>query len=1269
MKMRYAALVLASVSSLLLASPEAQAATTYNNVTLDCGGRFVGFATHLDSAHPNRLYGYGDVFGVWRSDDKGASWKPLQLGFRGLENFIMGVAVKGDDANTLAFTQKGGNLYKSSNGGDSWSVALTLTNLPDTDRTHSSTQLINSPVNHNHWLVARQRPGMDGRLWRNTDNLATTNWEKLGGTMFDGNIKPETIYVHKNFPTHIWVGASDASKGTAGGLYVSKDNGANFTRVWGAGQTGGNSASLFVSAIVRRDDGIGFLGSNHGGVLITCLSGNWDDVSTSNYQGYTSIMRENGTGVAGVSVLPTGEFLAGQDPYPNTNTTPITTWTSRIFKSDNSPSPLDGQWKADVTDIKPRLHVNTPVPSWTTPPLNNDTELPFYRDMITIDPTISSRWYTTGGKAPLLSEDSGKTWKYMTKGLAAVNTYSVSFARNTDPVAANKVFITGGDQGIFTLADGGASGTVATSIASQFKMLELYHDLMSSANGETLIGAGVDQGACRTRIVKSINGGKTWEVVPTPSSDPVTLQPANLLPPNYHGVTRSVMSHSNTQDFLVMLGQGNDGKTSQPSNPGIWRTTDGGSTWAKATFIPALPAVPETGSRYHMESAFMDRGGAGDLNYRYLAIRNTGFYVSDNGGSSWTKPTSQPNNWPSGMSVDPVSGRIWISNDTTNLKYSDTKGQSWQTVPGFVGATAVSAYDGRVAVWAKKSGHDGFFTLYYSKNNGLDWTPYTFGNESTPGSIRYGHLLNLAVDPFRVGKIWINGLTSVHVVDTEAEAEPVISSSLTASGTANTSGFYHKIVATSTQTTTLTYTATGLPEGLVLNPTTGEITGKPVTAGTYYVTITATGAYRTTTATLEINVATAPVTVTSQLIIAEPFAYTVPSNSPDPDNGANSGNGLPATNLGGSPLGTSTGLRGNWGAMTDVVTGLTYTKDGKTLSTSGGAGYVKTLGWGPILYVYRNMGTDPFLSQRVGGTNTGNIGKSGTRLYVSFLAKTSSTQADAFRLSFRQDGNTHYYLSNTGTGWKFHTTLAANAPLTSAPTLMLMEYEFTTSTTGAASTNVKLWVNPALGSTASTLGTPNATVTGLPFNGFQNLQPNPAASNAMTLDELRIGTTVESVTPHSTSGGSPVDIPLSNGGFESDQSQTPAGWLSSGTHQTADYAESWSPRTGSNVLSHWLGNDPYQVYTYRTVTGLANGTYTVKAWTMRSGTMNSAKMTAKGSNGTEVFTSIPVGGTYTERVISNIGVTNGQLELGFYSDSPGGGDQWITVDDVTLTKN
>jgi hyaluronate lyase len=75
------------------------------------------------------------------------------------------------------------------------------------------------------------------------------------------------------------------------------------------------------------------------------------------------------------------------------------------------------------------------------------------------------------------------------------------------------------------------------------------------------------------------------------------------------------------------------------------------------------------------------------------------------------------------------------------------------------------------------------------------------------------------------------------------------SSSFTATGAANGS-FTYRISASGNPTS---YGATGLPAGLVLNAATGEITGTPTVGGTYSVTVSATNAGGTRSATLTLN--------------------------------------------------------------------------------------------------------------------------------------------------------------------------------------------------------------------------------------------------------------------------------------------------------------------------------------------------------------------------------------------------------------------------------
>ncbi|MGV7105901.1 GEVED domain-containing protein [Flavobacterium sp. U410] len=83
---------------------------------------------------------------------------------------------------------------------------------------------------------------------------------------------------------------------------------------------------------------------------------------------------------------------------------------------------------------------------------------------------------------------------------------------------------------------------------------------------------------------------------------------------------------------------------------------------------------------------------------------------------------------------------------------------------------------------------------------------------------------------------------------------PIITSSLTAS--ANTgAAFTYDITATNAPTS---YSASGLPAGLSINTTTGQITGSVAVAGTYNVTISATNTYGSDSETLVITITSGP---------------------------------------------------------------------------------------------------------------------------------------------------------------------------------------------------------------------------------------------------------------------------------------------------------------------------------------------------------------------------------------------------------------------------
>ncbi len=128
------------------------------------------------------------------------------------------------------------------------------------------------------------------------------------------------------------------------------------------------------------------------------------------------------------------------------------------------------------------------------------------------------------------------------------------------------------------------------------------------------------------------------------------------------------------------------------------------------------------------------------------------------------------------------------------------------------------------------------------------------------------------------------------------------------------------------------------------------------------------------------------------------------------------------------------------------------------------------------------------------------------------------------------------------------------------------------------------------------------------------------------------------------------------------------GWTNWADNPEAAYTETWAGRNGAH-LSHWKNSAAYRVYTYQTPTNLPNGTYTLSGWFSCSGGQYSVQFIAKFYGGSQLSVNIPSTGTYNwvQLTIPNINVTNGQVEVGLWSDASAG--NWVYMDDVTLTKN
>ncbi len=136
---------------------------------------------------------------------------------------------------------------------------------------------------------------------------------------------------------------------------------------------------------------------------------------------------------------------------------------------------------------------------------------------------------------------------------------------------------------------------------------------------------------------------------------------------------------------------------------------------------------------------------------------------------------------------------------------------------------------------------------------------------------------------------------------------------------------------------------------------------------------------------------------------------------------------------------------------------------------------------------------------------------------------------------------------------------------------------------------------------------------------------------------------------------------LANPGFEDGM----PGWYTRADGDAeADSVTAGGAHGGKFKLSH-AGKSAYQVYTYKSALGIPNGSYTLRAWA-RHGGGGSCKMGVREYGGEAVSVEVPPSADWQKISLSPINVTSGMCEVGFYSDSPGGG--WADFDDVELVR-
>ncbi|HZF98562.1 MAG TPA: hypothetical protein VEY92_10030 [Pseudoxanthomonas sp.] len=646
------------------------------------------------------------------------NWRYLQHNMTVADDFVSGMAVAHDNADKVVF-RTDSRVWKSTNGGTDWTPLLEDMR---TGLVRGATPIIFHPTNSQElWLVGK-RDQLAGSLWRSTNG--GISWTPIGASTFS-QARALTVYIRPEFPDQVFVGTED-------GLYVSPNRGTTWSLVpVPIAPPGAITDQPSVNAIVRRADGVTYFASsgyvnntetfnsNNGGYRVTAA--NWNNPSS--YSAVRTVSWWTGWGPSHATVLADGSFVTSGDGSNHNQVTSTHLADVQRISSDGGQTwqPLQSYLVGPVRPIW-----STPLTSVADTAVRVDPG----RDMVVQDPSKHSRWFMTGGKQLVVTNDSGHTWQYPQGQIGGTMTYKTRFASGNPSIA----MIPSSDLGAFIVRDGGLSGKASENSYRSLQTLMTTHEVMS-IDGQTIVAAGVDQAAGKTRIEKSTDGGATWSVLDVTQSG---------LPANNEGITRSSMSLTNPDEYVVVLGKvgGNDI---------MWHTTNGGTTFVKST---GLPTNLDTGSRYHPEHAYLERDGK-LANVLYFAARPNGaVFRSVDGGKSW-QPSGGvvvPGYRISDLAVDPSqAGRLWVV--AAGLRTSNNGGGSWSLVGDFTKVDLADASGGRVAVWGRRPG-DTFNKLYYSPDNGVNWVA------KTGSTYRFPWITQIAVDPVVPGKIWINRLST-----------------------------------------------------------------------------------------------------------------------------------------------------------------------------------------------------------------------------------------------------------------------------------------------------------------------------------------------------------------------------------------------------------------------------------------------------------------------------------------------------------------------------